>query len=222
MSLFRRVTHYHGGGLRGGMPDYGIARLSAPHNFVAPSYIDLKPYCLPTSDQGNEPACAGYAVAGFCEVLAWKHNHVQRQYNGLEIYRVAKTLDGEPDQDGTMLEAALRAAQQIGYLPADAKFRYINNRRDIKYALHEGGVVVSGFNITSGWNRCDRRTGMIGGGGHAMGGHAVLSCWYQEAKGRIAENHGWQNSWIPWGCNGFGRMTAEQFDRQFMYGMTIV
>ena len=72
--------------------------------------------------------------------------------------------------------------------------------------------------ITDDWNMADKDTGLIGvwNAANKIGGHAVLLCWYDD------KTVGWQNSWgTEWGCGGFGRMSWDQFEEQFLYAVVL-
>jgi hypothetical protein len=207
-------THFKAGGLRGLRVDAFPAKLCAPANWPVPEYIDSKPYCLPSSNQGNTSACAGFATAGYIEVQAWVNHDFYRQVDGLAVYQKAKELDYSAG-DGTTLEFALAGAQALGYLQCKAG-RQVSTKRDLQYALHHDYVCIAGFQITEGWNYTDVVTGLIGSDETGIGGHAVLLCGY----GPYGVE--WQNSWdASWGNRGFGRMTWDQFAKQFMYALVI-
>lgn len=190
---------------------------SAPYNFSAPAYVDSRPYCLLTSDQSNNPACAGFATAGYIEVMNWRRTHRAEQIDGLAIYRKAKELDGS-SSEGTTLEWAVKGAIALGLLPGSTTMRAIRTAQDVQFALHSHGVAIAGFKITEGWDRPNKQTGYIEDSLVVRGGHAVLLSWYQLKD----ENYGWQNSWTEnWSVNGFGRMTRAQFDQQFQYGIIL-
>lgn len=210
-----RQTHFRAGGV---LPEPATlaAAAPAPGDFEAPLYIDSRPYCLPASDQGFAPACAGFATAGFIEVQRWKETGRRQQLDGLAIYREAKKLDGIPDADGTYVSAAIEAAAALDLVRTPQLAELGRNRGQVKYALHRHDVAIGVFEICEAWNRADTVTGWIDSvPGLSQGRHAVLICWYDE------RGIGWQNSWAPdWGCNGFGRMTWAHFDRQWQYGVT--
>jgi hypothetical protein len=193
--------------------------LKAPENFTVPEYIDSRPYCLPPSSQGQTPSCAGYATAGWIEVQNWKEKHHAEQVDGWGIYGEAKKIDGNM-KSGTSLSAAIQGAKVLGLIDANAGIRIVRTKRDVQFAMHQDDVVIIGFEITRGWNNCLAVSGWIGGEKYKIGGHAVLGSWYMDC-GDKEDGFGWQNSWAPWGWQGFGRMSWEQFDDQFVYAATI-
>jgi len=215
-----RHTNFNGGGLQVEQLPERKRFLSAPSDFSAPEYIDSRPYCLPASNQGCEPACVGYAIAGYCEIKEWRETHHARQIDGLAIYRQAKAIDDD-DKEGTSFTSGVQAAKDLCLLEPDLKLKYIRGLRNIQFALHTHGVVLGAFMVDQGWNKVNRKTGWIsGGGGKSLGAHAVLLCWYYETD-KIS-GVGWQNSWkATWGCHGFGRCTGEQFKGSFIYGVVL-
>ncbi len=209
------ITGYNGGGLilEQHVDDPRLC-LSAPEAFTVPEYVDSRPYCLPASNQGDSPHCAGYATAGYIEVVNWKNTSVAHQVDGDKIYVKAKTIDGM-NGDGTSLTAAITGAELLGYIGKINRISTVGSRRAVQYALHKYGVCIAGFMIDSGWNSASSRTGYIGNQSESLGGHAVLLCWYD------SEGVGFQNSWKDWGVKGFGRMTWAQFENQFMYAVVL-
>ena len=169
------ITKFEAGGLI--QDDKFLAEglsLSAPSAFTVPKYVDSRPYCLPSSNQGAFPHCSGYATAGYIEVMKWKQFHIAEQVDGDAIYAEAKKLDGSPSTDGTSLNAAVEGAQKLGLISSDLKLKTISSRRDMKFALHKYGVCIGGANITKGWNSTSTKNGYIGAEEPFIGGHATL------------------------------------------------
>jgi len=195
----------------------GESILSASDNFTVPAWVDGRPYCISTSNQGSEPSCAGFATAGFKEIENWRTTHVSKQFDGDKCYDQAKQCDGSPDTDGTTLTSAIQGAKDLGWFDESKTVRTIYTKRELQYALHKHGSCIAGFNITKAWQNTNRVTGMIkSGDANSTGGHAVLVCYYDQTT------IGWQNSWgAGWGVKGFGRMTWDQFDKQFQYAVVM-
>jgi len=187
------------------------AILTAP-NFVAPRKIDNRDMCLSSSNQYQTPHCAGYSAAGYCEFQHWKKEHFPEQIDGDAIYLAAKKIDGIPNQEGTYLWSAIDAAISKGLIVGKGK--NVNaSQQDVKFALHEYGVCLAGFMITTDWNEVDKKTGIIKNSSNAAtrGGHAILLCGFDSTGVYI------QNSWgEEWGIYGFGILRWEQFNKQIM------
>ncbi len=215
-------THYKGGGLRIEDPRLDLAvGLAVAPDFTVPPYVDGRPYCIETSNQGAEPSCAGFTTAGYIEVINWRRTGIKKQVDGQRIYVAAKQMDGD-DNPGTSLSQAVRAAQYLQLLDLAQHLSVIRTRRQMEFALHKIGVCIAGFNITEDWNNVNEKTGYIGdGAGDSIGGHAVLISYYDD------KCVGWQNSWgLSWGSQekhsrGFGRMTWVQFAEQFLYAVVL-
>lgn len=187
-------------------------------NYVVPATIDLRPQLLPSSNQGDTPKCAAYAMAGWLEFYNWKYKGVAQQINPDPIYARAKQIDGEPNIQGTTLEAALQAAQDLQLITAvdTTSIRQVT-ASGVAQALHRYGVVLAAFNISEYWTDA-QPNGWVTEGGASLGGHAVLMCGYS-----LVDNPPWyaiQNSWGEQnGWRGFNRMSVPMFNSQFMYGL---
>lgn len=205
--------------------------LSVPSKFVAPRKIDSRDMCLSSSNQYKTPHCAGYTTAGYIEYNNWKSLHYPAQVDGDSIYAEAKKIDRN-NRPGTTLRSAAKAAIRLNLINGTPKYvdypsvnasglSKIDKRiLSIKFALHEFGVVLSGFKITNEWNYVNKKTGMIrdfSSGVVSRGGHAVLLCGYDNRGVYI------QNSWgEAWGHHGFAILSWEKYVRQIMRAMVIV
>lgn len=187
--------------------------LKAPKSFQGPKELILSGYCTPAENQGAKPWCAAYSASSYAENLKWRIRGYRSEIDPEPIYRHAKSIDGDPDGDGTYLECALDALLEKRLFDRDlCKVKTVNNLPDLKYAIHRYGVCVAGFDITSEWY--NPRNGVIRGNKAAsQGGHAVTVCGYDEGGVVIL------NSWgHEYGRNGFVYVTNKAFDDQFMYG----
>lgn len=213
-NLFRSKTHYKAGGLILGDIPLSANLVKTPEKFVAPRKIDFRDMCIETSNQGPHPFCGGYSVAGYIEVQNWKRLHYPQQVDGEAIYLEAKKFDGISG-DGTSLQAAVQAAMNLKLITGKAE--YVNKgRENIKFAIHEFGVCVGGFEITADWNNV-RDDGVVPyKDNRKLGGHAILICGFSPEGVYI------QNSWSPtWGLYGFCLLSWQQVDEQFMHGMIV-
>lgn len=182
-----------------------------------PEHIDRRAEMLPSSYQGMTSKCAAYAMAGCIEHLNWKRG-IKRQVDPDPIYALAKTMDGFPDDEGTTLEAAARAAAMLKLIPIDLSSLKMVRREGVRYAVFRYGVLLSAFMITAGWLDA-KPNGWIVDGKDDLGAHAVVIVGYSNV-----EKPNWvavQNSWGELsGWRGFARMTSDQFSREFAYGLT--
>lgn len=187
--------------------------------FKAPNTIDLRDYCTKTEDQGTKPACAAYAASGFAENILWRKLDKPIQIEPLPLYDYAKKHDGQPNTDGTTLDAILKAVLDVtGYFDKSiCHIKMLRNTQVVKYAVHKFGCCLLGMMVTEEWYNCNRNKSMIkGDGSKTLGGHAVLCCGYNR-DGLII-----QNSWgVDWGDYGFALITWDEVNREFAYGAVL-
>ena len=187
--------------------------------FKSPSTLDLRDYCTKTEDQGNTSMCAAYTAAGFAENILWRMTDVPQNIDPVKIYRYAKSIDGDPNGEGTTLTAVGQALLDNGIFDkTKCAMKVVRSEALVRYAIHKFGCCLGGFNITEEWYGCDRKHPMITGRmlNKTEGGHAVLICGYTRSSVII------QNSWgTEWGHYGFGMISWEAFRKQFMYGVCI-
>ncbi len=183
-----------------------------------PPRVENRSKFLPSSNQGSTPKCAAYTMAGVLEYWRWKLYGIAEQVDPDPIYAGAKERDGDPDGDGTTLEAVVEAAVALGYLSAPDMV-VVEDWRDVKRALHRFDVMLWGMLIDDGWYDA-QPNGWIPLGTKDIGGHATVGCGYADDYERYFDG---QCSWgeIGWGWRGFYRMTMDQFKKQFMYGICI-
>ena len=192
-----------------------LPALSASAQFMSPSRIDLRDYCTPTEDQGAKPWCAAYAAAQWAENIKWRLTDSPPNYDPAPIYRFAKSIDGDPQGDGTTLQAVLEYVRRNIFSNPGGKVMTIRpTRLAVRYAVHKYGCILGGFDIDSSWWGVKKDTPIITGKGAAhQGGHAVLICGYDKQGVWI------QNSWgTKWGEWGFAKIPWDVFDSEFMYG----
>lgn len=186
--------------------------LATNNKFVAPRKIDNRDMCLASNDQGQTSQCAGYSAAGYCEFQHWKTEHCPHQMDATAIYNAAKKIDGIPNQQGTFLWSALDAAIGMGLISGKSK-KVEPNEQAVKFAIHQYGVCLLGFNITTDWNIVEKKTGLIKNtpGAAKRGGHAVVGCGLDSTGIYL------QNSWgEEYGIHGFAILSWEQFSTQIM------
>ena len=188
---------------------------------VVPLKIDNRQTFSVIDDQGQTPHCGAFSIAGIIEALIWKRTGKLINLDANQIYAKAKTIDGNINKDGTSLEAAIKAALQLGGLGEYSKniklgFVY-NDGTDnmqfiIKRLLHKYEFLHAGFAITDGWYRCNNYNYKISHGRINYGGHAVV------IVGADTEGVYIANSWGKnWGAKGFAIMPWNVFKQEFMY-----
>lgn len=165
-----------------------------------------------TEDQGSTPKCAAYSASSYAENVIWRRTgELPDPIDPHMIYARAKETDGDPDGDGTTLNAVLDALVHLGYLPSSGRTRTIVTPFDLKAAIHRYGTCLLGLNISEEWYRGN--TKIESATARLVGGHAVQCVGYDAFGPWI------QNSWGEgWGDGGFAHISWAAFNRQFMYG----
>lgn len=198
----------------------------AVSSFRGPPELILSGYCTPVEDQGAKPWCAAYSATSYAESLLWRRNGYHKDIDPAPVYAYAKTIDGDPEGDGTYLECALKGLlDQKLFDPDVCKVKTFGSSFfglgigdglvDVKYAIHKYGCCIAGFRITSEWFS-PRGAVIRGTDNTAEGGHAVMICGYDEDGVIIC------NSWgTGYGKDGFVYLTNKAFRDQFMYGAVL-
>ena len=143
--------------------------------------------------------------------------------NADQVYAKAKTLDGSPDENGTFLEYAYKAAIELGGLgkyASNIKLGFIYNaysqddlKQVIKRYLHKYDFLEAGFMITDGWYNAGPSTKYkVYHGRYEYGGHAVVIVGADEECAYIANS--WGSSWC---AKGFCMLPWDVFKKEFMY-----
>ena len=188
----------------------------AVDKFIAPRKIDNRDMCLSSNSQGDTPYCAAYSTAGYIEYMNWKTKHYPEQIDAESIYKRAKELENNP-YDGTTYDYVVKAVNELNLIKGKAKFLF--NKMDVQFAVHQYGVCMGAFNITDEWNSVHRSTGLIdnyGDRAQKLGGHGILICGFDKQGVYI------QNSWgEDWGIYGFAILDWNHFAQQFQHGVII-
>lgn len=190
------------------------SRGTTPVEYRHPNIIDLRDFCLPTDNQGNTPHCVGYTVGGFLEVHNWKNTHIPRQINAEKLYDLGRKYKADT-RTGTRLEYVLSQLKTDGFIKGTPKKI---ETKDIKYFIHQYGVVMCAFYITNEWYSLDRKYRIKEKKTpKTLGGHCVLGCGYCEDGLYI------QNSWgyKKWGNYGFAIVPWNLVYKQLSYSMCV-
>ena len=186
---------------------------------VNPLKIDNRQQFTMIDNQGSTCHCAGYSICNLCESLIWKKTGKLINLNADQVYAKAKEIDGDLNSDGTYLEAAIKAAIQLGgFDGSKIKIGTIyNDGTDktvemVKFLIHKYDFLHAGFQIDEGWYATNQQNYFIRSYGANLGGHAVCLVGYSKDGAYIA------NSWSSnWGSRGFAILPWSIFKRQFMY-----
>lgn len=190
---------------------------------VNPLRIDNRQLMAPTDNQHDVPACAGYSACTLIESLYWKQSGKLVQLDAQQVYAKAKTIDGNPDADGTYLEYSLKAALSLcdfGFLKNASIELFYNDKTNetielTKFLIHKYDFLQAGFIIDQAWYACTNKNYVLKSYGASLGGHAVNICGYDQQGVYI------MNQWGMWGAKGFAIMPWDIFLKELMYGAFI-
>ena len=191
--------------------------------YVAPVEYDCRGLCTKTENQGSLPYCAAYACTNWAESQLWKLTDIPTEIDPVEVYQYAKTIDGDPNGEGTTLVAVLQYLLDNNiFSKRNCSIKVIrrgtNSRNAVKYALHKFGSILGAFNCTTEWYDVNINKTCISGRGNyvSCGGHAVELCGY--TKECVIIHNSWGTSY---GRDGFCYMTWDEFDREWLYGAVL-
>lgn len=193
---------------------------------VNPLKIDNRQLISPTDNQGEYGACAGFSAATIIESIYWKKTGKLKQLDSLQVYQLAKQIDGSINEEGTYLECAMKAVLQL--CKKDSEFDFLKNTKIntffndrtqntielTKQLIHQHDFIQVGFNIDEGWYDCSNMNFVLRQKGMSIGGHAVGLCGY-DSDGFYVFNQ-WSKDF---GAKGFAIMPYNLFLYQFMYGV---
>lgn len=188
---------------------------------VTPLKIDNRQLCSVVDNQGSTPHCAGYSICNIIEAMIWKKTGKLINLNADQVYAKAKQIDDDLNSDGTYLEAAIKAAIDLGGFgkqSKEVKIGFIYNQKNdttiqqIKRLIHKYNFLHAGFLIDDGWYKATNQNYIISKGSYSCGGHAVVVCGYDQDGLYI------QNSWgISYGSKGFVILPWNLVKEQLMY-----
>jgi hypothetical protein len=156
-------------------------------------------------NQGSEPSCVGFSVAGMKQFNELKEKEY-RIFDGSWIYAECKKIDGRPELQGTFLRAGLQILKDVGAKPLNGEDPSIykissyarvddNSFEGLKKAIALYGTVLAGYRGSNdGWRSETVRPAKAGEVGWS---HAVFLNGYeknyligQNSWGEKAHNRG--------------------------------
>jgi hypothetical protein len=158
------------------------------------------------ANQGEEPACVGYACAG------WLDSQPIRQWiDPLWVYRIATYIDEWPEEDwenseGTSVRAGMTLLANLGFIK---EYRWETTVKRLLPHMLEVSPIVLGTNIYTGMCKPDARN-FIAPTGKIEGGHAYLWDGVDVVKGVARMKYCWTDAW---GDNGHVWMKLDDLDR---------
>ncbi len=183
-----------------------------------PTRIDNRQLMSPTDNQAEYSACAGFSAATLVESIYWKKTGVLKQLDSLQVYQLAKQLDGEVSSDGTYLECACQAVLDLA--KKDPDFEFLKNAEvglfyndgtyatveNVKHLIHKYDFLQVGFQIDEGWYDCNNENYVLKQKGRPLGGHAINICGF-DGDGFYVLNQWAKN----WGAKGYAIMPYDLF-----------
>ena len=107
--------------------------LTAPKSFEGPKELILSGYCTPAENPGGKPWCDADSASSYAEDRNWRSRGFRSEIDPEPIYRHAKSIDGDPEGDGTYLECALDALLEKRLFDRGlCKVKTVNNLSDVK------------------------------------------------------------------------------------------
>jgi hypothetical protein len=145
-------------------------------------------------DQGDEPACVGFAFAGWGICLPTASDYTNA--DGHAIYRECKAIDGD-DRDGTTVRTGAKAMKRRGRI---AHYYFADSVHEAADFVCRFGSIVLGINWYEGFNTPDE-SGVIHLSGEKCGGHCILWIGVVVMNGEL--HAVLRNSWSEkWGFGG--------------------
>jgi hypothetical protein len=194
--------------------------IKTPSNFEAPETIDNSEYISYVQNQGNLPECAARSQASILDATYWRTKNFKCKTDAHKLYMRSKIIEGNGEQKGVSLESVLEAVESESFMESgekpSVKNEVVELTEDIPYIIHKYGFLLAGLMITDAWYT-PTYTGKIRDGGNEIGQHAVVVVGYSKPCGLVKILNSWGDSW---GDYGYCYLTFEEFDREFIYGIT--
>ena len=198
----------------------GKKAIKAPSNFEAPEIIDNSEYISYIQNQGQLPECAARSEASILDATYWRANNFKCKTDAHKLYMQSKIIEGTVGKDGVSLESVLEAVKSESFIESgdkpSVKSEIVESIDDLTYAIHKYGFLLAGLMITDAWYT-PTYTGKIRDDGNEIGQHAVVVVGYSKPCGLVKILNSWGDSW---GDYGYCYLTFEEFDREFIYGIT--
>lgn len=144
----------------------------------------------PVLNQGNEPACVGYAWKQFLQTTP---RRTLVGPGGSVIYKEAQLVDEWPGEnyDGTSVRAGAKVLTSRGHL---TEYIWGFDITTLANYILTRGPVVLGTMWYSGMMQPDAN-GWVFPQGNIVGGHAYLACGYSHVRNAFRCLNSWGNGW---------------------------
>lgn len=189
---------------------------------------------LQPKNQGNTNACVGCSIAQALRAVLLNMKLPCPELSDMAIYRGARNLDGNNDDQGTYLRSGVRAVQAVG-APAEAYWPHneakinaqipfsaahagfdrsglrhyyrVSSVDEVRRALSAGFGVVGGWTIAQSFEDWNGK-GIAPNTGRTMGGHALPILSY-DSDGTFRLLNSWGSGW---GEHGYAVVDEEFID----------
>jgi hypothetical protein len=193
--------------------DWGIGDLADPTITLPPSVLPAGPWTV--LDQDDTPECVGYSGALNQQIHVFLEDAADAVFSGPDLYAQAKLRDGDPDDPGTTIRAALQALTSVGALvitdvtgalaPGQrvkvGAYARLSSINDIKVAIATP-TLASAWMLSNWYNPWfnPTKSGLLPPPtGTSIGGHGYEFIGYDDSRKAFLL----QNSWGPtWGLSG--------------------
>jgi hypothetical protein len=199
------MSYAHNGGL---IPADGL-ELYTGGPLRAGADVSWLPKCRVGDNQGNEGACALFAIANWAEIM---HGREITDRQCLALYAATLKDLGRGD-GGLTFSEAFKAAAGAGWLPGRRGIQRVPNLTRLA-----SQPLLGGYTINAAFDNVSDTTGCLdhtAGGSASRGLHAVAIVAHGSVD--ISDKGPWvyiENSWgVRWGWNGIGVM-SEDLHRQ--------
>ena len=191
-----------------------------PHNL--PQRVNLESLCGPAYDQKDRPECVCFSLA------ALKHHDVYQEkgkwitLDPSATYKQCKILDDAPEEAGTTIRSAFKAAKRYGLRDENGQSHFVRgyarleNCAEVRHALSLGKVVMVGLHTDSAkFARLDRDRTVVQSQ-QAEDGHCMLLVGYDTTTDQYRIRNSWGTAWADAGhCWISGAYLAAEKDPDF-------
>ncbi len=190
-----------------------------------PKSINWFDYTIPVLDQGNEPACVGYASVGLKKEQEKIEINKILNFSGQDFYDECKKVDGIPDEKGTFIRVAMKLMQNQGIPNSEGEiykigaYTKVNSLAELKHAIVANGFAVIGVEVFDNFFKPENGVIDFEVGLEPKGGHAILVGAYDDDTERVP----FKNTWgVDWGLSGFAYLTYKYIENAMHTAWTSV
>jgi hypothetical protein len=181
-----------------------------------PKAINWFNMCIPVLDQGNQPACVGYAGVGMKEEQEMLECNRLINFSGLDFYNRLKELDGMPNEQGTNIRVAMKTLQDEGIKDSTncaykiESYASVKSIEELKYAITANGFAEVGIEVFE--NFFTPIDGIVDfkEGAKSEGLHATLFGAFDDNTEKFILKNSWG---VNWGIGGYCYVTYKYVEK---------